>query len=76
MNSDYKIPIKFSAKNVGCSFNYYDKIDSLHCIVGENGAGKTRLLNSIIEKNSRNLLDISYESGTDKDRYSVVKFSA
>ena len=39
MNSEYKIPIKFSAKNVGCSFNYYDKIDSLHCIVGENGAG-------------------------------------
>lgn len=76
MNSDYKIPIKFSAKNIGCSFNYYDKIDSLHCIVGENGAGKTRLLNSIIEKNGRNLLNISYESGTDKDRYSVVKFSA
>lgn len=76
MNSDYKIPIKFSAKNVGCNFNYYDKIDSLHCIVGENGAGKTRLLNSIIEKNNSNFLDISYESGTDEGKYSVVKFSA
>lgn len=76
MNSEYKIPIKFSAKNVGCSFNYYDKIDSLHCIVGENGAGKTRLLNSIIEKNSSNFLDLSYESGTDEGKYSVVKFSA
>lgn len=76
MNSDDKIPIKFSAKNVGCKFNYYDKIDSLHCIVGENGAGKTRLLNSIIEKNSTNFLDISYESGTDEEKYSVVKFSA
>lgn len=75
MNSDEKIPIKFSAKNVGCNFNYYDKIDSLHCIVGENGAGKTRLLNSIIEKNSPNYLDISYESGTE-EKYSVVKFSA
>lgn len=76
MNSEYKIPIKFSAKNVGCSFNYYDKIDSLHCIVGENGAGKTRLLNSIIEKNSSNFLDISYESGIGEGKYSVVKFSA
>lgn len=76
MNSEYKIPIKFSAKNVGCSFNYYDKIDSLHCIVGENGAGKTRLLNSIIEKNSSNFLDISYEGGIGEGKYSVVKFSA
>lgn len=75
MNSDEKIPIKFSATNVGCNFNYYDKVDSLHCIVGENGAGKTRLLNSIIEKNSPNYLDISYESGTE-EKYSVVKFSA
>lgn len=76
MNSEYKIPIKFSTKNVGCIFNYYDKIDSLHCIVGENGAGKTRLLNSIIEKNNSNFLDISYESETGEDKYSVVKFSA
>jgi hypothetical protein len=76
MNSDCKIHIKFSAKNVGCNFNYYDKIDSLHCIVGENGAGKTRLLNSIIEKKNSNFLDISYESGTDEGKYSVVKFSA
>lgn len=76
MNSDGKIHIKFSAKNVGCNFNYYDKIDSLHCIVGENGAGKTRLLNSIIEKKNSNFLDISYESGTDEGKYSVVKFSA
>lgn len=76
MSSEYKIPIKFSTKNVGCIFNYYDKIDSLHCIVGENGAGKTRLLNSIIEKNSSNFLDISYESETNENKYSVVKFSA
>ena len=30
--------------------NYSNEIESVHCIVGENGSGKTMLINSLLEK--------------------------
>ena len=55
--------------------NYSNKIDSVHCIVGENGSGKTRLINSIFEKDKETVYRF-YRDVDDILNYSFVKYSA
>jgi len=45
-------------------FKYYDKINSLTCIVGKNGIGKTRFLNSILQ--NRAGVELLFNDGTIK----------
>lgn len=76
MVNDKNFPIKLRTKDSKIRLNYSNKIDSVYCIVGENGSGKTRLLNSILN-NDENIIDLSDENGVNrKEYYSFVKFSA
>lgn len=76
MVNDKNFPIKLRTKDSKIRLNYSNKIDSVYCIVGENGSGKTRLLNSILNKDE-NIIDLSDENGVNrKGYYSFVKFSA
>lgn len=54
----------FSIVNEGFRFKYYDKVNSLTCIVGKNGIGKTRFLNSILQ--NRAGVDLLFNDGTIK----------
>ena len=54
----------FPTVNEGFRFKYYDKINSLTCIVGKNGIGKTRFLNSILQ--NRAGVDLLFNDGTIK----------
>ena len=54
----------FSIVNEGFRFKYYDKVNSLTCIVGKNGIGKTRFLNSILQ--NRAGVDLLFNDGTKK----------
>ena len=54
----------FPTVNEGFRFKYYDKINSLTCIVGKNGIGKTRFLNSILQ--NRAGVDLLFNEGTIK----------
>ena len=54
--------------------NYTDKIDSVHCIVGENGSGKTRLINSLLERNKKEI-DKFFNDIEDISDYFFVKYS-
>lgn len=49
----------FSLVSENPSFKYGEKIYSLTCIVGKNGAGKTRFLNQILENRSN--IDLIFE---------------
>ena len=50
--------------NEGFRFKYYDKVNSLTCIVGKNGIGKTRFLNSILQ--NRAGVDLLFNNGATK----------
>ena len=54
--------------------NYTNKIDSVHCIVGENGSGKTRLINSLLEIDEKEINKF-FKDIEDIFDYSFVKFS-
>ena len=54
----------FPVINEGFRFKYYAKINSLTCIVGKNGIGKTRFLNSILQ--NRAGVDLLFNDGTIK----------
>lgn len=54
----------FSIVNEGFRFKYYDKVNSLTCIIGKNGIGKTRFLNSILQ--NRAGVDLLFNDGTIK----------
>lgn len=54
--------------------NYTNKIDSVHCIVGENGSGKTRLINSLLEIDEKEINKF-FNDIEDIFDYSFVKFS-
>ena len=55
--------------------NYSNEIESVHCIVGENGSGKTRLINSLLEKDEDSIAKF-YQDTKDILAYSFVKYSA
>ena len=55
--------------------NYSNEIESVHCIVGENGSGKTRLINSLLEKDEYSIAKF-YQDTKDILAYSFVKYSA
>lgn len=55
--------------------NYSNEIESVHCIVGENGSGKTRLINSLLEKEEESIVKL-YKDDKDILAYSFVKYSA
>lgn len=54
----------FPMVNEEFRFKYYDKINSLTCIVGKNGIGKTRFLNSILQ--NRAGVELLFNDGTIK----------
>lgn len=54
--------------------NYTNTIDSVHCIVGENGSGKTRLINSLLEIDEKEINKL-FKDIEDIFDYSFVKFS-
>lgn len=54
----------FPMVNEGFRFKYYDKVNSLTCIVGKNGIGKTRFLNSILQ--NRAGVDLLFNNGATK----------
>ena len=55
--------------------NYSNEIESVHCIVGENGSGKTMLINSLLEKDEDSIAKF-YQDTKDILAYSFVKYSA
>lgn len=55
--------------------NYSNEIESVHCVVGENGSGKTRLINSLLEKDEDSIAKF-YQDTKDILAYSFVKYSA
>ncbi|WP_247943895.1 AAA family ATPase [Streptococcus oralis] len=55
--------------------NYSNEIESVHCVVGENGSGKTRLINSLLEKDEYSIAKF-YQDTKDILAYSFVKYSA
>ena len=55
--------------------NYSNEIESVHCVVGENGSGKTRLINSLLEKDEDSIAKF-YQDTNDILAYSFVKYSA
>lgn len=61
--------------NFNYRLNYSNEIESVHCVVGENGSGKTRLINSLLEKNKNSLAKL-YKDYKDVLGYSFVKYSA
>lgn len=55
--------------------NYTNNIDTLHCVVGANGSGKTRLLNSLLEKD-RDSIAKFYKYDEVISDFSFIKYSA
>ena len=55
--------------------NYTNNIDSVHCVVGANGSGKTRLLNSLLEKDKDSIARF-YKYDEVISNYSFIKYSA
>lgn len=55
--------------------NYTNNIDSVHCVVGANGSGKTRLLNSLLEKDKDSITRFYKHDEVISD-YSFIKYSA
>ena len=47
MKVNNKFPITLNKESSDWKLRYCENINSIYCVVGENGAGKTRLLNSI-----------------------------
>lgn len=71
-----KKPVEVVNKDL--RFKYSEKVYSLTCIVGKNGAGKTRFLNSIFENTDD--IDLIFE-GTcseeiQKKDFAVIKYSS
>ena len=51
---------------------YSDKIESIHCFVGKNGSGKTRLINDILTQGGK-IVELSYDN---LENTSILKYSA
>ena len=47
--------MEYDKPNSMIRLNYTNKIDSVHCIVGENGSGKTRGINSLLELDEKEI---------------------
>ena len=75
MNIDKRVCINLNNKRSNSSLSYSDSIDSVHCIVGKNGSGKTRLINDLLMQTGE-LAYISSDSIDTKKELSIVKFSA
>ncbi len=67
--------MEYDKSNSVIRLNYTNKIDSVHCIVGENGSGKTRLMNSLLEKDEK-AINKFFKDIDDIFDYSFVKFSS
>lgn len=71
-----KKPVEVVNKDL--RFKYSEKVYSLTCIVGKNGAGKTRFLNSIFENTDD--IDLIFEGtcseGIQKKDFAVIKYSS
>ena len=67
--------MEYDKSNSVIRLNYTNKINSVHCIVGENGSGKTRLMNSLLEKD-RQAINKFFKDIDDIFDYSFVKFSS
>ena len=72
MKVNNKFPITLNKESSDWKLRYCKNINSIYCVVGENGAGKTRLLNSIL-KQDKKFIDLPNNSET--KGYSIVKYS-
>lgn len=71
MNTNNFININLSCDETELRLNYSTKIESIHCIVGKNGSGKTRLINDILTRKG----EIACLSHSDIDKVSIIKYS-
>ena len=66
--------MEYDKSNSMIRLNYTNKIDSVHCVVGENGSGKTRCINSLLEIDEKEINNF-FKDIDDIFDYSFVKFS-
>lgn len=74
MEKNNKFPIILNNRRGIWKLSYCKNINSIFCVVGENGAGKTRLLNSILKRDEKYIV-LPKKNNIETNEYSFVKYS-